>query len=515
MKKSFQVRNIIKIIFLIFFINNANSYLVFPLEYLPNENYKFTKNKTLQPEEMMKVLFYRNIITKFELGTPPQNISLFIKLNDDKFYISSSLPSKLSEKKETESDLYKFDKNDLYNESLSSSFNEGICKSKVHEVYHYSEICLSKEKMNFNFEKKTYQKEFPIKVVKNNDGNIPGTLGLLLNDTYYGVHKSFINDLKDEKLIDNYYWFFDFDGISPLEKKMKGKFIVGGLPHEIFPEKFSLENYKVTHPYIAPSAFKSWKLRFDNIILTGDKNYTSLKTITSFTYQIYHIIGTREFYYRIKSLFLNKLFKEQKCFESNFTQNFYLPNKLIFFYCDKLVKDTLYSNLNSIKFVSMDLDYAFEMTYEDLFYTKDDYIYLNVIFSTKEYGFWILGQMFLAKYKFVFNPDKKEIGFYNINNLNKDKDKDKKNLSYNKSNKIMSVFFIVLLSICFTCIGLLIGRKIYGMRRKVIVNELIEEQNYEYRENEKIGSNDIKSNYKQIGNNNYIFEMSQKFSDYS
>ena len=99
MKKSFQVRNIIKIIFLIFFINNANSYLVFPLEYLPNENYKFTKNKTLQPEEMMKVLFYRNIITKFELGTPPQNISLFIKLNDDKFYISSSLPSKLSEKK--------------------------------------------------------------------------------------------------------------------------------------------------------------------------------------------------------------------------------------------------------------------------------------------------------------------------------------------------------------------------------------------------------------------------------
>jgi hypothetical protein len=118
--------------------------------------------------------------------------------------------------------------------------------------------------------------------------------------------------------------------------------------------------------------------------------------------------------------------------------------------------------------------------------------------------------MFLTKYKFVFNPDKKEIGFYNMNNLNKDK--DRKNLSYNKSNKFMSVFLIILLSISFTCIGLLIGRKIYGMRRKIIVNELIEEQNYEYRES-KFGSNDIKSNYKQIGNNNNIFEMTKKFSD--
>jgi len=213
------------------------------------------------------------------------------------------------------------------------------------------------------------------------------------------------------------------------------------LPHEIFPEKYFLDNYKVAHPYIAPSAFKSWKLKFDNIILTGAKNYTSLKTIASFTYQIYHIIGTREFYYRIKSLFINELIDEQKCFESFFTQDFYIPNKMIFFYCDKSVKDILYSNLNSIKFFSMDLAHTFELTYNDLFYIKDDNIYLNVIFSTKDYGFWILGQMFLTKYKFVFNPDKREIGFYDMNNFNKDK--DKMNLSYNKGSKFVTVFFIV------------------------------------------------------------------------
>ena len=210
-------------LYIIFFIINinykVNSFLIFPLEYLQNDKFLFSQNANLKPQELVKQIFYKNLITKFEMGTPPKNISLFIELNDDKFYIASAIPSKLSEENEEESELYKFTKYDLYNELLSSSFDEGICKIKVHEIYHYSEMCTSKEKINFNLNNKIYQREFPIKIVRNNDENIPGVLGLLLNDTYYGTHKSFINDLKDEKLIDNYYWVFNINEISPLEKK--------------------------------------------------------------------------------------------------------------------------------------------------------------------------------------------------------------------------------------------------------------------------------------------------------
>ena len=91
---------------------------------------------------------------------------------------------------------------------------------------------------------------------------------------------------------------------------------------------------------------------------------------------------------------------------------------MIFYYCDISTKDILYKNLYSIYFVSIDLDYTSNIIKDELFYIKDKYIYLNVIFSTKDLGFWIVGQIFLTKYNFVFKPDKKEIGFYKNKTIN-------------------------------------------------------------------------------------------------
>ena len=72
---------------------------------------------------------------------------------------------------------------------------------------------------------------------------------------------------------------------------------------------------------------------------------------------------------------------------------------------------------------------------------------------------------------------------------------------------------MVIIAFIFMCIGLIVGRKIFGLRRKIIVNELIDEQNYEYKTyGNKVKSNDMESNYKPIGNRkNGFFEMTQKF----
>ena len=54
------------------------------------------------------------------------------------------------------------------------------------------------------------------------------------------------------------------------------------------------------------------------------------------------------------------------------------------------------------------------------------------------------------------------------------------------------------------------------MKRKIIVNELIEEQNCEYKTHiNSVKSNDIiESNYKPIGKRkNRIFEMTKKYED--
>ena len=209
-------------------------------------------------------------------------------------------------------------------------------------------------------------------------------------------------------------------------------------------------------------------------------------------------------------MFINQLIKEKKCFIGNFTQNIYVPNVMIFYYCDISTKDILYKNLYSINFVSIDLDYTFNITKDELFYIKGNYIYLNVIFSTKDLGFWIVGQMFLTKYNFVFNSDKKEIGFYKNKTIN---ESDKYTIK--EKNKFLNAFFYIIACLAFICVGLMIGRKIFGFRRKIIVNELIEEQNYDYRTNqENMNKNILESAYKPIGNDNYnIFEMKKKISE--
>ena len=489
------------------------SYIIFELEYLPNEQYKFKNSTILFHENIMKQIYYKNLITKLEIGSPPKEIKLLIELNNDKFYISSIHSSNISEEKAKNSQIYNFSKENLYNELLSSTYYEEKCKDSVHGIYHYSEICSSKEEIYFNINNKFFKKNFPIKLVRDNDGNIPGLLGLLYNDSYkyYGQEKTIVTLLNSEKLIDNYNYFFKFEKISPLENIIKGKLIMGIMPHEIFSNKYSKNDYYSTYSYYAPYIFRSWRLNFDKIYIENQNCFLD-KTIIALSYEIYNIIGTKEFHHKIKENFLNKLLKNKNCYYSNFSQSIYSEYNMTFYYCYKSSKNILYENLPNIKFVSKDLDFTFELTKEEIFYSKDNFIYLNILFCEEEFNFWLMGQIFTTKYNFIFNADSKQIGIYkNFNNSSCENEIINKN-----SNKFLNAIFIILLAIGFTCGGLLIGRKIFGLKRKIIVNELIEEQNYEYKSYDKIfqiySNNSIN---KQDGNHNkkIILEMEKKISE--
>ena len=120
-----------------------------------------------------------------------------------------------------------------------------------------------------------------------------------------------------------------------------------------------------------------------------------------------------------------------------------------------------------------------------------------------------MGQIFTTKYQFIYNTNLKQIGFYNTINLGVNEDKKDRKTSF---------LVVILFALCifiFTILGIFIGKKIFWWRRKVIVNELIEELNYEYKiENNEIKSNITESKYKSIGNkNNLLFEMKNKFSE--
>jgi len=508
-----------RILFSLILILNFNnliiqSFILFPLEYLPKGNYKIYKDTNIKsPEEIIQQIYYKNLITKIEIGTPPKVIPIFIKLNENKFYFTSFNPSKLSTESNKPSKFYNFNENELFNESLSSTYKENNCQAVSHLINQFSEICDSKDIIKFhNSYGNLIQKIFPIKIVKNLDEDIPGVIGLLFNNTNFKMNKSLITLLREENIIDSYYYFFNFEEIIPLESKIKGNLIIGGLPHEIFPEKYSLENFQYTNSYIAAFISSRWRLSVDKTYLNEDsKDYKITNNLLTLSYDIYHIIGTYEFHELIKNNFMDELVENQACFYSSFPQNIDGNSDLNFYYCKKSVKDTLYKNLNSIKFLSLSLDYTFELNKDELYYIKDDFIFLNILFSDLELTHWTMGQVFTTKYNFVFNTDQKTIGFYRNKSLNIKDSNDNNNNSY----IVVICFFICIL--IFTFLGVYIGKKIFGWNRKIIKNELIEELDYEYKvdKNNNIEPNVKQSNYKSIGKNdkNLYFEMKNKIGE--
>ena len=328
--------------FKILVIKNVKSQLSIPLDYLEKKYYQIlyknnNNNINLKTSQEMQRIFYNTLITKFEIGTPIQNIPLFIDMNTDDFYFKTINPlnNNISEITIIDSqNVYQFTKSNFYNEIFSQSYKEQNCKN----INDYSGICLSNENIIFHNKTIIIKNEFPIKIMKNINDNIPGFLGLLYNNDYYNISKSFIIHLKEQKLINNYYWFFNIEKYSIFE--IKAELVFGGLPHDIFPKKYSKEDLRFTNAKIIPNIYKSWRISFNKIYIDSIKrNYNLRDTIVTLASRIYNIIGTYEFNYLIKEWFMDKLIKSKKCFYNNFTQNIYGNQNFRFYYCDILVSD--------------------------------------------------------------------------------------------------------------------------------------------------------------------------------
>ena len=126
------------------------------------------------------------------------------------------------------------------------------------------------------------------------------------------------------------------------------------------------------------------------------------------------------------------------------------------------------------------------MRNEELFVTNGNYIYFLIIHKVYYIDYWSFGTIFLKKYPFLFDYDKKSISFINIyNNTNIN------NLEKNNNNETKSKFesfwsFIKSISIIIgILIGIFIGKKIWDKNRKRRANELIDNFQYEAHEDKK------------------------------
>lgn len=334
-------------------------------------------------------------------------------------------------------------------------------------IYLYKDLELSKKEKieNFPFLIKTTTFE------RSNKGCF--LLGILYRTNKEERKINFLEQLKIRNLIADYTWTFKY------KNDKEGLFIIGGEPHTYDPDNYNSSNYLVTKPQIDIHSY-GWKLLFDKIYSGEDQVQNQINTRLSFSNN--YILSDQLYNKTILKQFFNEYIQKEICHFK------YKSIGHCYYYCDKLkFKAEDINKFPTLKMFSLEFEMNFTFSGEELFYEGNDYYYFKLNFMENSQGGWVLGQLFLKKYQFVYDNDEKTIGYYNNNRKSKNNNDDDNNKEDNRilpplSDKIylyvlIPLIIIVLGGIIFVLTRLdLCGQK----KRKKKVNELVDEENEDY-----------------------------------
>jgi hypothetical protein len=202
------------------------------------------------------------------------------------------------------------------------------------------------------------------------------------------------------------------------------------------------------------------------------------------------IRSPNEYYLLIKNNFFNQYLNLNICKEISLTQ--YFSRSIV---CDKnkLNADEFYKSFPTLYFSHSELSYIFELTSKDLFIEKNNKIYFMI--STYSDEKWYLSEIFVKKYLFSFDQDKKSIGFYKTINKNQEitTDNGNNNGNSNSQSSIGIVFLCIgigLIIINVIIFGVCLWKKNCGVNRRRRANEL-KDDNYDYLADENSKKNKI------------------------
>ena len=487
--KSLIVLLIIKIIYI-----QSNEIVILSL----NSSYK---NDLYSEFNFLDNIQERILYSKIKIGEPLFEIKALITVKDPYFSLT---PNKFNNIIYNSNLNYNFTNSQTFknitclNEYLLESRNDIIAEERFKlNIFNYkkntnTEIFLNN--MNFvlgitdNYKEKIYNLNIGLRILKENTNRA--------NQNY-----SFIYQLKEKKIINNYYWYIFFDKGDNKNGKFlynadklfnaSGILILGDSPSDVQPNKFHKSQLLTSYSY-AKDLVNTWAIEFNSIYHYNKNNKTVKDTYYKVHIDInnYLIQAPNSYYYHIKINFFNEYLSKGIC-------HIYTGNGFEAIYCDKSENFTIY-NLQKFPILYLqnnELQYVFEFNYEDLFVELDNEYWFLITFPIfYELEEWFFGIIFLRKYTLIFNQDSKTISFYNPNLPIEEDDNISPNISNNyKDNKlIIIIVIIVILAIIFIGLGFYIGKIIYYNKGKKRVNEL--EESFEYiskeNNNEKFENNE-------------------------
>ena len=391
--------------------------------------------------------FYNEIIfnqlsTNISIGTPQQIIPLSIKVKLSTLSITSSiLPYKKIIK---------------YNHNLSSTYySDNFSNIESFEYDEFRKGIKSKEIFEINNNKNL---SFDFIMSTETFSDVSGVLGLKTNSDENLEKYNFLNQLKEKNLISSSIYFFIFENLDNSPLNYKGKLIIGAYPHEYEPKKYNIENYFKMKAILSFKGIKQeYEVKYLEIYYgeeEDDEHNFSEESITYFDFARTIIIGTTKFQNYITEEF-KKLYNE-KC-----KQVYYRGFRV--FLCDN---DIDINKLKNINIYYGYYNYTFVLKPNDLFALYNNTLYYLINFyPSSGIKIWSFGITFLKKYNFVYDQEKKAIGFYD----NKENDFSK---TYLKIFLIISLIIIIILS------SLYIHHIIFKKQRRIRANEL--EDNIDY-----------------------------------
>ena len=470
------------------------NYIVLPIKILPKENYR-SSYEINSPKDIINNEYLSTFFTELEMGDPVQKVPLLLKPEVSSYIITSinSIENSTSYKYVNTFNLSKsffsIDNYTFYNEKKSNSFILNNCD--YGRFYEAEEQCNSNETFYFyqdinDLKNKTKAEKLYFELMRNVEDNITGEIGLNYYDRNKRSFNSFLEILKSRGLIQKYVWFFDMESYGGNE----GRIVIGSLPHEVYPDNYDSDDLIYENSDSKYSFVIYWKMLFNKIyIKLNNNNFYFNDTTIEFKFDSNVIIATSEYEVYISNI-LDKYISTENCFNDSINDIKFYSNKYRFYYCKNTndIKKQLYELLPKLHFYSSRFNYTFEIGNEDLLKIENEYIYYKVLFNEKNSKTWYLGKPISLKYKFVFNPESKLIGFYR----NYYQKEPNNNIQDGNNLEIaIKIIIIILLCMLLVFLGIKIGKILYGMKRKKRANELIDDYDYESHDNNKDQNNNV------------------------
>jgi len=434
--------------------------------------YNFTtKHNPKEAEDPITYLLLNDINIPINFGTPSQTIYTSLRFNDYPFFISS--PSiKLHNEKE-EKNIFLKNKSSTYTYITKDSLfykSQLIEAEKANETFYFSDNDINHNNIsisNFTF-------YYAIKMKYNQSG---GVVGLCLEDSNMNLHSgmNFLTQLKKNKIISYKTFFINYKD----KKKEEGEFIIGAFPHEYLKEKYKYEYLHEITGYV-DITYKIYGFVFDEINLgenkiklnNDNKSGGNRKMMTAdLQIEFGFIIAPSNLEENITKEFID-LYKCNAHITSNqeiYGTNFFIGKNYKYYSCD-----ISYRINSKLSFINKEMVYIFELDEDDLFMTYGNKKYFNILFyNTGHQSIWIFGKPFFLKYKWVFDPDNKKLGFYD------NKIKEKENNSNNDNNLTLIIIIICLIFVFLIVLGVFIYIFFIQKLRKKRKNEISDDYVYE------------------------------------